>query len=97
MRCARGFRSGLKRRPLGIVRLDDRAVLPRPLAHPRPKGLGEGETLETIAMMLAELLAMVEAGTLAPVLDRVYPLSDLAEAHRYIHARRNIGKVLLTA
>jgi len=50
---------------------------------------------EKLRAMLAELLAMVEAGTLAPVLDRVYPLSDLAEAHRYMEAGHKRGNVVL--
>ena len=45
--------------------------------------------------MLADLLAMVEAGTLAPVLDRVYPLADLPEAHRYVAAGHKRGNVVL--
>ena len=32
---------------------------------------------------------------LRPVLDRVFPLSEAAEAHRHIEARKNFGKVVL--
>lgn len=37
-------------------------------------------------------------GELRPVLDRVFPLDrgGAVEAHRYIHARKNLGKVVLT-
>jgi len=28
--------------------------------------------------------------------DRSFPLAEAAAAHRYIHERRNIGKVVLT-
>jgi NADPH:quinone reductase-like Zn-dependent oxidoreductase len=47
------------------------------------------ETLERIVLLAAE-------GKLAPVLDRVLPLEQAAEAHRAIEARETFGKVLLT-
>jgi NADPH:quinone reductase-like Zn-dependent oxidoreductase len=36
---------------------------------------------------------------LSPVLDKVFPLTrtGAVEAHRYLHQRRNIGKVVLEA
>ncbi len=42
------------------------------------------------------LLAWVADGTLSVHVDRTFPLVEAAAAHRYIHARRNIGKVILT-
>jgi NADPH:quinone reductase-like Zn-dependent oxidoreductase len=42
------------------------------------------------------LAAMVEAGTLRPVIDRVYPLAEIAEAHRYGETGRIRGKVVIT-
>ena len=36
------------------------------------------------------------AGKLKPVIDRVYPLTAAAEAHRYIETKRARGKVVLT-
>ena len=44
---------------------------------------------------LAQLLAMVEAGTLSPVLDRVYPLTDLVEAHRHVETGHKRGNVVV--
>lgn len=40
----------------------------------------------------------VQSGELRPILDSTYPLTrdGAVEAHRYIHARRNLGKVVLT-
>ena len=35
------------------------------------------------------------AGELKPVVDRVYPLADAAEAHRRLEARESFGKVVL--
>lgn len=41
------------------------------------------------------LLGLARAGRIRPRVDRVFPLEAGAEAHRYIHERRNIGKVVL--
>ena len=35
-------------------------------------------------------------GALAPVIDSVFPWEDVAKAHRYIEANKNIGKIILT-
>jgi putative PIG3 family NAD(P)H quinone oxidoreductase len=37
------------------------------------------------------------SGALKPVTDRVFPLSEAAEAHRHMEAGRHIGKILLKA
>jgi synaptic vesicle membrane protein VAT-1 len=37
-----------------------------------------------------------EAGRLRPVIAKTFPLEHAADAHRYIQARANIGKVVLT-
>lgn len=46
---------------------------------------------------MQEIFHAVGAGQLRPVLDRSFPLdrSGAVEAHRYLHARSNIGKVVL--
>ena len=44
---------------------------------------------------LERLLAMMEAGTLSPVLDRVYPLADLIEAHRHTETGHKRGNVVV--
>lgn len=88
---------------LGLVR----AVLPMPRPHPislmnSNRGIlglnlghlwGEVDTLRPIGERLAELYA---TGTVKPVIAETFPFSAAAEAHRYIHGRRNVGKVLLT-
>lgn len=53
---------------------------------------------ETGMMMpqLEALLAYARAGRIRPRVDRTFPFTKAAEAHRYIHERRNIGKVILT-
>ncbi|HVE99545.1 MAG TPA: zinc-binding dehydrogenase [Mycobacteriales bacterium] len=65
-----------------------RAVIGFWLAHcmTRPTMLGEP---------MAELLAMVGAGTLKPVLGGEYPLSKASRAHEDIRSRRTTGKLVL--
>lgn len=38
---------------------------------------------------------LIEHGQLRPIVDRVFPLSEVAEAHRRMHASTHIGKLLL--
>jgi synaptic vesicle membrane protein VAT-1 len=45
---------------------------------------------------LDELFRMYSAGKIKPVIGKSFPLSEAATAHRYIHDRKNIGKVVLT-
>lgn len=45
---------------------------------------------------LEEIFRMYAAGQVKPVIGKTFPLEQAAEAHRYIHTRQNIGKVVLT-
>jgi NADPH:quinone reductase-like Zn-dependent oxidoreductase len=45
---------------------------------------------------LDEFFALIEAGKLRVIVDKVFPLSEAATAHRYIAERLNFGKVVLT-
>jgi NADPH:quinone reductase-like Zn-dependent oxidoreductase len=38
---------------------------------------------------------LIEAGKVTPVIDRVYPLSEVAEAHRYVQKGHARGKVII--
>jgi len=38
---------------------------------------------------------LTEDGKLKPVIDKVFPFTEAAQAHEYIQARKNLGKVLL--
>jgi NADPH:quinone reductase-like Zn-dependent oxidoreductase len=50
---------------------------------------------EVLRPMLGTLVEMVEAGKLAPVIDRVYPLTDLIEAHRHMETGHKRGNVVV--
>ncbi len=47
------------------------------------------------AAVTAEAWPLVESGAIVPVVDRVLPMSDAAEAHRVVEASSHVGKVLL--
>ncbi len=53
-----------------------------------------GSTMGSIAE-LHEVMKHVEAGRLRAVVDRVMPLSEIAEAHRVLENREAFGKVVL--
>jgi len=44
---------------------------------------------------LWELLPLIERGVLKPVVDRVFPLSEVQEAHAFLEAGQQFGKVVL--
>jgi synaptic vesicle membrane protein VAT-1 len=44
---------------------------------------------------ISHLVDLCERGMIRPHIDRVFPLEAAADAHRYLHQRRNVGKVLL--
>lgn len=45
---------------------------------------------------MEEIFRMYAAGQVKPVIGKTFPLEQAAAAHRYLHDRKNIGKVLLT-
>jgi synaptic vesicle membrane protein VAT-1 len=53
------------------------------------------DELETLGREMDELLSLVEQGVLRPVVDQIFPLEQAPDAHRYLHARKTRGKVLL--
>ncbi len=53
------------------------------------------DRLDLLEPQLVDLLAMYDAGKIAPEVSKVFPASEAAAAHHYIHDRKAIGKVLL--
>ncbi len=51
---------------------------------------------DILAHQVDDLLALFERGTIAPYVDKTFPLERAADAHQYIHDRKNKGKVVLT-
>lgn len=54
-----------------------------------------GQKAAIVAAVLAGVWPAVEAGEVRPVVDRVLPLDQVADAHRLLEASSHIGKVLL--
>ncbi len=56
------------------------------------------EQEEILRDQLEQILNQILSGDLRAVVDRTFPLTrdGAVEAHRYIHERRNLGKVVLT-
>jgi len=83
-----------------------RAVLQTPKFHPlglmsRNKGVfglnlghmwGEGEK---VASWTFEIMRGIQQGWIQPHVDRTFSFDQIGEAHRYMEARKNIGKVVL--
>lgn len=44
---------------------------------------------------MQEILELYREGKIQPVVGKVFPLEQAADAHRFIHSRQNIGKVVL--
>lgn len=53
------------------------------------------EKIAVTRRFAAEVLPLFERGVLRPVIDRRFPLDDVADAHRHMEANANIGKILL--
>ncbi len=54
------------------------------------------EKAAVVASVLEHVWPHVVAGRVRPVVDRVVPMAEVAEAHRVVEAGEHVGKVLLT-
>jgi NADPH:quinone reductase-like Zn-dependent oxidoreductase len=73
--------------PLGLMNRN-RGVFGLNLGHMWNEG-------EKVAGWTEEIVRGIHAGWIQPHVDRTFPFDQAAEAHRYIEARKNIGKVVL--
>jgi NADPH:quinone reductase-like Zn-dependent oxidoreductase len=46
--------------------------------------------------MINDFKALMEAGQFRPVIDRSYPLAEIAEAYRYVETGQKVGSVVIT-
>ena len=59
----------------------------------RPQSLDE--KIAITQRFVQRWLPALKAGTLHPIIDSVYPLAQAREAHQYMEANRNFGKIIL--
>jgi NADPH:quinone reductase-like Zn-dependent oxidoreductase len=71
------------------------ALLAGPLQSRRAGFLVTNRNAPLDAGVLRELVALAQAGEIRPVVDRVYDLVDIVEAHRYVDTGRKRGNVVL--
>jgi NADPH:quinone reductase-like Zn-dependent oxidoreductase len=53
------------------------------------------EKATIVAAVREHVWPLIESGDVKPVIDRVLPMSEAAEAHRVVEAGEHVGKVLL--
>jgi NADPH2:quinone reductase len=61
-----------------------------------PMWLGLEERLRAQTAHVRSALALLASGQLQIVIDRVFPLSDAASAHRHLESGQAMGKIILT-
>jgi putative PIG3 family NAD(P)H quinone oxidoreductase len=76
--------------PLGML-LPKRASIIGTVLRARPLE----EKVALTQRVVRELLPRFDDGSLRPVIDRRFPLDDIADAHRYMESNANVGKILI--
>ena len=91
-------------RTLACLRPGGRYVLGNPTVLSRIRGAwtnltGDRTVVSSLAGYapedVAALVDLVETGAVRAVVDRRYPLAEIAEAHRYVESGRKIGNVVV--
>ena len=54
------------------------------------------EKIEITASFAGEVVPLLEKGTIQPVIDSVFPLEKISDAHRRLESNETFGKVVLT-
>jgi len=60
------------------------------------RGRTLGEKLEVTAQFRRHVLPHLTSGSMKPIVDRTFPLEEVAEAHKYMETNANFGKIVLT-
>ena len=93
--------------PGGII-FEYGALAPHPTPFPLFPALAKGLTIRGYTLfeivknpdMLKRgkeyIYKGLESGSLKPIIDRTFPLTDIAEAHRYMASNRQKGKIIVT-
>jgi NADPH:quinone reductase-like Zn-dependent oxidoreductase len=97
------IQAGERRSPLRALRVAGQMPRfnPSPLmSHSRAvlglNLLGLWEAEGSLERYLEPLRGWIDQGIIRPVVAREFPLKDGAAAHRYMHERNNVGRVVLT-
>ncbi|HEY0679981.1 MAG TPA: zinc-binding dehydrogenase, partial [Chitinophagaceae bacterium] len=53
-------------------------------------------SFQTVKAALDSTRELIEKGKFKPIIDRVYPLDNIAEAYRYVATGQKIGNVIIT-
>jgi NADPH:quinone reductase len=76
--------------PLGLL-LPKRASIVGTVLRARPVE----EKIALTQRFGREVLPLFERGVVRPIIDRRFPLDDIASAHRHMEANANVGKILV--
>jgi NADPH:quinone reductase-like Zn-dependent oxidoreductase len=87
-----GLQGGVKGELDLAALLGKRAAVHATSLRARPSA----EKAAIVEAVLAAVWPAVEAGEVRPVVDRVLPLDQVAEAHRVLESSAHVGKILLT-
>ncbi|MCI0789815.1 MAG: NAD(P)H-quinone oxidoreductase [Chloroflexi bacterium] len=60
------------------------------------RGRSLEEKLALTAQFKRHVLPHLASGSMKPIIDRTFPLEEVAEAHRYMETNANFGKIVLT-
>ncbi len=55
----------------------------------------DDEKASAVSAFEGNVLPLIAAGRIVPNLDRVYPITEVAEAHQYLESNESFGKVVL--
>ncbi|MBM6616000.1 NAD(P)H-quinone oxidoreductase [Desemzia sp. RIT804] len=72
--------------------LGKRVTLKATVLTPR----SDGYKAELTREFVEKVLPLFKAGKIHPIIDRVFPFEEVAEAHRYMEDNKNTGKIILS-